>query len=248
MEKQAAFAGEGAGRGFSSAFAGSPGAVGGPVGGSRRAWRTRRQAEGVYARVGKRIFDVGVTLFVAPVVVPLVAVLAAGVALDGHSPFFVQRRVGKGGRSFGCLKLRSMRPDADKALDAVLATDRQAAEEWAAFQKLTNDPRVTRLGRFLRKSSLDELPQFWNVLKGDMSIVGPRPVLPVELSRYARAARDYMAVRPGLAGAWQAGGRNRVSYEQRIRLDEDYAARVSLGEDLRLMLRTAGAVFRGTGM
>lgn len=220
----------------------------GSVGGSGQATQSKRAEGGFYARRGKRLLDIGVSLFVAPAVLPLIVVLAAGVALDGHPPFFVQRRVGRGGRSFGCFKLRTMRPGSEDALNALLASDPAAATEWAETQKLQDDPRVTRLGRFLRKTSLDELPQFLNVLKGDMSVVGPRPVLPLELSRYARIAREYMSVRPGIAGAWQSGGRNRLSYEDRIKLDQDYAMRVSLREDLRLILRTAKAVLGGSGV
>lgn len=135
----------------------------------------------------------------------------------------------------------------EKALQVMLATDRTAAAEWASHQKLANDPRATQIGRFLRKSSLDELPQLWNVLRGDMSIVGPRPVVEGELARYGREAEAYMSVRPGLTGPWQVSGRNSISYEERVALDAFYARNHSFLRDLGILLGTARSVVMRTG-
>ena len=135
-----------------------------------------------------------------------------------------------------------MRTDSSERLAALLASDAQAAAEWAASQKLKNDPRVTSLGKLLRESSLDELPQFYNVLIGDMSCVGPRPIIPDEIERYGRYAKDYFSVRPGITGLWQVSGRNTISYAKRIALDRYYARRWSMGLDIMIFIRTLKAV------
>ena len=169
------------------------------------------------------------------------------VALDGANPFFGHRRVGRDGRVFRCWKLRSMVPDAEARLARHLAENPAAAREWAAARKLSQDPRVTRVGRVLRRTSLDELPQVWNVLLGEMSLVGPRPVTTEELMRYGPARWAYLGVRPGITGLWQVRGRNRLSYAERVRLDAEYARDASLALDLGLLLRTVPAVLRLTG-
>lgn len=140
-----------------------------------------------------------------------------------------------------------MVPAAEGVLAAMLARDASARREWAESQKLTDDPRVTRFGRFLRRSSLDELPQIWNVLRGDMSLVGPRPVTAAELVRYGGLAGSYLAARPGITGLWQTQARGQGDYMQRVRLDAEYLRRQSLSFDLTLLVKTLGAVFRGTG-
>jgi exopolysaccharide production protein ExoY len=162
----------------------------------------------------------------------------------GRPVFFSQERVGFRGRKFKCMKFRSMVKDAPKALEAYLAANPQARMEWAQTQKLRHDPRVTWLGRILRKSSLDELPQLFNILKGEMSCIGPRPVLPVELERYGRHSTAYKNARPGLTGLWQVSGRSNTSYEERVRLDRIYVRRWSLGFDIRIMLRTVPVLFK----
>ena len=202
---------------------------------------------GLYGRGGKRLLDVVLAGAMLLVLAPLMAVLAGLVALEGGAPLFAHARIGRSGRRFACYKLRSMVPDAERRLEAILASDPGAAAEWERGRKLTRDPRVTRLGRFLRTTSLDELPQLWNVVRGDMSLVGPRPVTAPELVRYGKDVATYLALRPGLTGPWQVQGRNDASYAQRVRLDADYAWRLSLREDLRLIVLTALAVLRTTG-
>lgn len=200
---------------------------------------------GVYGRVFKRVFDVVLVLLAAPVTVLLVAFLAALIAGDGHPPLYRQKRLGRGGREFTLWKLRSMVADTDTRLAAHLASDETARREWETYQKLTCDPRVTPFGRMLRKSSLDELPQLWNVLKGDMSLVGPRPMLPEQLPLYP--GRAYFALRPGVTGLWQISDRNDSTFAQRAEFDADYAHRLSLATDLRVLVATISVVLRGTG-
>jgi lipopolysaccharide/colanic/teichoic acid biosynthesis glycosyltransferase len=193
----------------------------------------------------KRAFDVAAVLLAAPFVLPLVAVLALLVRRDGGPAFFAQDRVGRGGRIYRMWKLRSMVPDAEALLAAHLADDPAAAREWAVKQKLARDPRVTRFGRLLRRSSLDELPQLWNVLVGDMSLVGPRPMLPDQRPLYP--GRAYYALRPGITGPWQVSDRHRTSFAARAEFDADYAARLSFRTDIGLLLATLRVVWKGTG-
>lgn len=200
---------------------------------------------GLYGRVFKRVLDVVLVLLAVPVVLLLVAFLAALIARDGHSPFYRQQRLGRGGREFTLWKLRSMVPETDARLAAHLASDEAARREWDTYQKLTCDPRVTAFGRMLRKSSLDELPQLWNVLKGDMSLVGPRPMLPEQLPLYP--GRAYFALRPGVTGLWQVSDRNASTFAQRAEFDADYAHSLSLATDLRVLAATVSVVVRGTG-
>lgn len=209
-------------------------------------WETRIR-RGFYPGTGKRLLDVTLALLLLPPVGLVVLLLAAVVALDGSNPFFGHRRVGRDGRVFRCWKLRSMVAGAEDRLKAHLAADPAAAREWAETQKLVRDPRVTRIGRILRRTSFDELPQLWNVLAGDMSLVGPRPVTEAELVRYGVARDAYTGVRPGITGIWQVRGRNRLSYAERVRLDAEYARGVSLRLDLALLVRTVPAVVRLSG-
>ncbi len=166
---------------------------------------------------------------------------------DGAPIFFGHYRVGRGGKLFSCLKFRTMRRDAEDVLQRLLDSDPALKAQWARDQKLDNDPRITPIGRFLRKTSLDELPQLLNVLAGDMRLVGPRPVTPTELMRYDTLRWHYLAVAPGITGLWQVSGRNQLSYEQRIALDRDYVQGASLWLDVRILLRTAVVVVTGHG-
>jgi lipopolysaccharide/colanic/teichoic acid biosynthesis glycosyltransferase len=196
----------------------------------------------------KRALDLAGAAALLVLLAPVMLALVLLVKRDGGPAFYAHKRVGKGGALFGCLKFRSMITDSEARLTALLARDQEARVEWAATRKLKNDPRVTRVGRFLRASSLDELPQLINVLRGEMSLVGPRPVTPSELDGfYGAAASHYMAVRPGITGLWQVSGRNDTSYEQRVRLDVAYVARASLIEDLRILFATPVAVLRRRG-
>lgn len=212
------------------------------------AFAAKRPGARWYRDLGKRCFDVALALAIAPFVGLVVAVLAMAVwASDGGRPFFGHLRVGRDGRMFRCWKLRSMVPDAQERLAAHLASDPEAAAEWAIYRKLSRDPRITRLGDFLRRTRLDELPQLWNVLRGEMSFVGPRPVTPDELAMYGAQRTAYWAVRPGITGLWQVSGRNDVTYDERVRLDGEYLRRMSFAGDMGIILRTAMVVVRPTG-
>lgn len=201
---------------------------------------------GAYRNAFKRVLDVAAILLAAPVIVPVVGALALAVALEGGTPFYTQIRVGRQGKRFRMWKLRSMVLDADARMRDFLATDPEARAEWDQNQKLRNDPRITRFGRFLRKSSLDELPQLWNVLRGDMSLVGPRPMMISQQLMYPGTA--YYALRPGITGFWQTAGRNRTTFEARAEYDAAYEAELSLGTDVRILARTVGVVLKGTGV
>lgn len=201
---------------------------------------------GPYRLFGKRLFDLAVVLVSAPFTVPLILGLAAMVALDGGRPFYRQRRVGRNGREFLMWKLRSMVPDADARLQAHLDADPAARAEWDSTQKLRNDPRVTRFGAWLRRSSMDELPQLWNVFRGHMSLVGPRPMMPCQRALYPGEA--YYALQPGITGFWQVSERNDTTFEARADYDADYLDRMSLATDLRTLLQTVRVVLRCTGV
>lgn len=200
---------------------------------------------GFYRNGAKRALDILLVLASLPVVLPVVAILALLVMRDGHSPFYTQARVGKDGRTFRFWKLRSMVHDADARLSDHLARDPAARAEWDHAQKLKADPRITRFGNFLRKSSLDELPQLWNVLKGDMSLVGPRPMMPGQQVLYPGLA--YYALRPGITGSWQISDRNECSFAQRASFDTAYEEQLSFRGDLHILMSTVGVVLRGTG-
>ena len=196
----------------------------------------------------KRIADIVAAslllVFLAPV---FLAVLLAMAAFERGPAFYGHTRIGLGGRRFKCLKFRSMIVNSDEALRELLASDPAAAREWAATRKLRNDPRVTWLGKFLRKSSLDELPQLFNVLKGEMSLVGPRPVTADELERYDLARVHYLRARPGVTGLWQVTGRSNTSYKRRVELDKAYALQWSLLRDVSIILRTIPALLGSSG-
>ena len=200
---------------------------------------------GFYRDRAKRALDVALVLASAPVTLPVIALMALLVALDGAAPFYHQARLGRGGRAFGIWKIRTMVPDADAQLEAYLAAHPDAAREWRSTQKLRRDPRVTRIGRFLRKTSLDELPQFWNVLRGEMSLIGPRPMLVEQAELYP--GRAYYALRPGITGPWQVSERNDSTFADRARYDEAYYDGLSLGADASIFLRTFAVVLRCTG-
>ncbi len=202
---------------------------------------------GFYPTIGKRVFDIVLAVLLLPVLLPVIAVLAFYVSRDGGAAFFGHRRIGRNGKVFKCWKVRTMVMDAERKLHAYLAENPEARAEWERDHKLTNDPRITRLGNFLRKTSLDELPQIFNVLKGEMSFVGPRPIVRSELHKYGAARATYMSMRPGITGLWQVSGRNDVSYDERIQFDIDYMGMMSLGADARLILKTGMAVVGGTG-
>jgi exopolysaccharide production protein ExoY len=191
----------------------------------------------------KRIVDIVIALSGIILLAPLLIICFALIWASSRGPaLFRHRRVGFNGKPFDCLKFRTMAADAPERLRKFLEVDPAAAAEWAKYQKLRTDPRVTRIGAVLRKSSLDELPQLFNVLMGDMSIVGPRPVTEDELWRYGASVKAYTACRPGITGLWQVTGRNDTSYEQRISCDAYYARMWSLALDSKIMIVTIASV------
>ena len=191
----------------------------------------------------KRFGDIVFSLSVLGLGAPVLLLLAALVTLSSPGPiFYVQRRVGRNYRRFGCIKFRTMRADAEQVLTSVLADDPRLRAEFERDFKLRKDPRITWVGRFLRRSSLDELPQFLNVLKGEMSVVGPRPIVDHELDRYGHYMDEVAAVRPGLTGLWQVSGRNNLSYRKRVKLDLAYARGRSFSLDLAIIMRTFGVL------
>lgn len=200
---------------------------------------------GLYRRVFKRALDIVAVVLAAPFVVPLVAGLAVAVRRDGGPAFYCQDRIGAGGRVFRMWKLRSMVADADARLEAYLTANPAARAEWDRTQKLRRDPRVTPFGHFLRRSSLDELPQLWNVLVGDMSLVGPRPMMTDQKALYPGNA--YYRLRPGITGPWQTSARNESTFASRAKFDAEYERELSLPTDLRLLASTVRVVVRGTG-
>ncbi len=198
-----------------------------------------------YAVKGKRLLDILLVLIGLPFVLPVMLVIAVLVKLDGGPAIYRQSRVGIGGREFDFLKFRSMVSDAEFQLQKHLAENPIAASEWETKQKLDNDPRVTKFGRFIRMTSLDELPQLWNVLIGDMSLVGPRPMMPQQQELYP--GREYTLMKPGITGLWQVSERNEVEFSHRAIFDSDYARNLGFWYDLKILFRTIGAVCNGTG-
>lgn len=203
------------------------------------------RAPGFYRRHGKRALDLFLVISTAFLTVPLILIAAALVALEGGAPFYSQPRIGRDGKVFRLWKLRTMVPDADAVLAAYLAENPEARREWERTQKLKNDPRITRVGRFLRKTSLDELPQLWNVLRGEMSLIGPRPMMCGQQALYPGTA--YYRMLPGLSGFWQISERNEGEFRSRAMFDLQYERAMSLWTDLRVILRTIGVVLRCTG-
>lgn len=195
----------------------------------------------------KRALDILGALSIGAVFSPIIVSAIAVLAAQKGPIFFAHERVGRKGEMFRCYKFRTMVPNADAALSDLLENDSEARVEWLRDFKLRKDPRVTRMGRFLRKTSLDELPQLWNVLNGTMSLVGPRPVVREELVRYGRGARFYLANRPGLTGLWQVSGRNDTDYGRRVALDRAYTENASFWLDIRIVVRTVWIVLRVKG-
>ena len=190
----------------------------------------------------KRLFDVLSSLTLLIILTPILLLIALLVSWDGGAVFFTQDRLGLRGQRFKMWKFRSMVPNADEYLQQMLESDEAQREYWEIWRKLPNDPRTTRIGLWLRRLSLDELPQLWNVLKGEMSMVGPRPILPNEISLWGDRLLSYQEVRPGITGLWQVSGRSRLSYEERIRLDLTYIDRRGAMLDTQILVRTVGVV------
>jgi len=202
-------------------------------------------SSGLYRNVAKRGLDlVGVLLLAIPAII-ILAIFAVIIALSGSLPFYSQKRIGKNDRVFRMWKLRSMVPNAEQRLEEYLAQNPEARAEWDRTQKLKNDPRITRIGHFIRKTSLDELPQLLNVYVGDMSLVGPRPMMCEQRDLYPGKA--YYKLQPGITGFWQISERNETSFAERAYYDTSYHQQLSLFTDLQVLFRTVAVVLRGTG-
>lgn len=200
---------------------------------------------GVYRSYIKRSLDIILVLIAAPMIILIMLPFLLLIPFDGGSPFYRQKRVGLDGKEFSMWKLRSMVPNAHDKLDEYLASDPSAKAEWDKDQKLKMDPRITFIGRFIRKSSIDELPQFWNVFKGDMSLVGPRPIMVEQRELYP--CTSYYALRPGITGFWQISERNETSFTERAPFDAQYFRELSFRTDCLVLLKTINVVIRGTG-
>ncbi|GBQ33070.1 sugar transferase [Gluconacetobacter sacchari] len=195
----------------------------------------------------KRAMDIVISATMLFLAMPVMLAIAVLVRRDGGAALFGHDRIGENGRVFRCLKFRSMAVNADELLKTLLANDESARAEWNETQKLRRDPRITRLGRFLRATSLDELPQLLNILRGDMSLVGPRPIVRAEIERYGDNIAYYYATRPGLTGLWQVSGRSNTSYARRVALDSTYVRQWTFRKDVLILLKTIPAVLRHDG-
>jgi undecaprenyl-phosphate galactose phosphotransferase len=204
----------------------------------------------LYLRLNmKRAVDLILACVLLVAILPAFSLIVLTIVLHGQSPFYSHKRVGWRGREFGCLKFRTMCRNADAVLEQLLQRDPAAKTEWETNRKLRRDPRVTYIGKLLRATSMDELPQLLNVLVGDMSLVGPRPVTRDELTAFYRgaAAACYKSVRPGITGLWQICGRSKVGYNNRVALDVAYTEGLSLKADMIILFRTIGVVFKQQG-
>ncbi|MCA1992492.1 MAG: sugar transferase [Coleofasciculus sp. S288] len=191
----------------------------------------------------KRLFDIVFSLSVLVLFFPVYLVLAVLIAISSPGPiFYFQERVGKNYKPFSCLKFRTMVANADEMLPDIMATYPHLREEFEDNFKLKQDPRITAIGKFLRLTSLDEFPQFWNVLKGDMSVVGPRPLVPEELPKYGQHMDKVLTIRPGITGLWQVSGRNDIPYHHRVQIDVYYVNRRNFWLDIWLIVKTFGVV------
>jgi Undecaprenyl-phosphate galactose phosphotransferase WbaP len=212
----------------------------------------RGSITGLNFKVGKSVLKramdiilaVPVLIFVSPLMLAIAIMVKLG---DPGAALFVQVRCGRNGETFKCYKFRTMRLDADARLKHLLETDAAARAEWEKYQKLRNDPRVTFLGKFLRKSSLDELPQLFNILRGDMSVIGPRPITSGEIFRYGSNFHYYSAVRPGVLGKWQVNGRNALSYDERVAMDVEYVRSWTIWSDVKILAKAVPVVLGGGG-
>ncbi|MDA5093055.1 sugar transferase [Aliiroseovarius sp. KMU-50] len=200
-----------------------------------------------YRNLGKRLFDLTLVVLMLPVVLSVLTLLILAIRRDGGPGLYWQERIGRNGVRFRCWKLRTMVVNADDLLERLCASDPVAAQEWRDNHKLTNDPRITTLGQFLRTTSLDELPQIFNVLLGEMSFIGPRPVTEAELERYGANLQHVLSVRPGISGLWQVSGRNDTGYDRRVALDAQYVDQLSLKTDLLITLKTFLVMVKRTG-
>lgn len=210
-------------------------------------FRIRQNLAKLSSRISKRLFDIMVSLAIILALTPALLYICWQVRKDGGPAIYGHQRVGKDGKLFNCLKFRSMIINSKEVLDHVLATDPEAKSEWESTFKLKNDPRITRIGHFLRRTSLDELPQLFNVLKGDMSLVGPRPIITEELERYSGEVDYYLLSKPGMTGLWQVSGRSDIDYSTRVYLDAWYVKNWSMWNDITILIKTIGVVLNRDG-
>ncbi|HFP9383172.1 TPA: undecaprenyl-phosphate galactose phosphotransferase WbaP [Raoultella planticola] len=199
------------------------------------------------SRILKRLFDIVGSLSIILMLSPALIYISRKVKQDGGPPIYGHERIGKGGKPFKCLKFRSMVINSKEVLEELLASNEEARKEWEATFKLKNDPRITKIGNFLRRTSLDELPQLFNVLKGEMSLVGPRPIITAELERYNDEVDYYLLSKPGMTGLWQVSGRSDVDYETRVYLDAWYVKNWSMWNDIAILFKTIGVVLKKDG-
>ena len=195
-------------------------------------------------KIIKTIFDLFFALIILIVGAPIFIVIAVLVKLSSRGPiFFLQERIGKNKKTFNCIKFRTMHPEAEDILENLMVNNEDLRKEFEENHKLKNDPRITNIGKFLRKTSLDEIPQFLNVIKMEMSIIGPRPIVKKEIQRYGESYNKVISIKPGITGLWQVSGRNNLSYKRRVILDCLYVDNISPLLDLRIMIRTFGVIF-----
>jgi lipopolysaccharide/colanic/teichoic acid biosynthesis glycosyltransferase len=204
--------------------------------------------DGIYAKYLKRTFDIVFSILLLPFLVPVIGIIWILAKRDGGAGLFSQERVGLNGNKFVCWKVRTMVPNAERVLKELCDSDATIAEDWHKNQKLENDPRITKIGIFLRSTSLDELPQIWNVIKGDMSLVGPRPFMTSQEQEYRSAGgKAYFKMRPGVTGLWQIEGRGATTFNERVPYDDSYRSNISFLADVALILKTVSVVVRRTG-
>lgn len=203
------------------------------------------ESKGLYALGLKRTLDFVIVALALPFLIPFFLIVSLLTMLDGHSPFFFQERIGLDGKRFRMWKFRTMVPNAEEKLQQYLADNPEARAEWDSNQKLKNDPRITRVGRILRRTSVDELPQLLNVLFGDMSLVGPRPMMVCQQALYP--GHGYYRLRPGLTGSWQVSERHTSTFAERATYDDAYEENVTFANDVRILGKTVGVVLRCTG-
>lgn len=210
-------------------------------------FRVHQNLAKISSRIIKRAFDIIGSLAIIILSSPLLIYIALKVKKDNGPAIYGHERIGKGGHSFKCLKFRSMVTNSKEVLEDLLRSDPEANKEWNETFKLKDDPRITDIGKFLRKTSLDELPQLFNVLKGEMSLVGPRPIITAELERYSDEVDYYLLSKPGMTGLWQVSGRSDVDYETRVYLDAWYVKNWSMWNDIAILFKTIGVVLRKDG-
>ena len=196
-----------------------------------------------FYKIIKTIFDLLFSSIILVAGFPIFLIIASLIKLSSRGPiFFLQERIGKNKKTFNCIKFRTMHPEAEDILENLIKNNEEFRKEFEETHKLKNDPRITPIGKILRKSSLDEIPQFINVLKGEMSIVGPRPIVDKEAKKYKNSLNKVLSIKPGITGLWQVSGRNNLSYKKRVFLDSLYVKNSNILMDIRIIIRTLGVI------